>query len=115
MSRSECLACGTRSVAALILPPDAASAGQTCVHTCRLCGDQRVSIWDLDGGHAEQVNIHAHASGPEMRQVGRVVVTPDGRSEVEWAHYIDGVEVPAAYWQVRLEDRRALCRAKVFN
>lgn len=123
MSRSVCRACGVRAVDALVLPlapaeissASEASAEQTCVHTCRFCGDQRVSVWRLELGREEHVNIHPCASSPDLRQVGRVRSFANGESTITWTHYVDDIEVTAQYWKTRLADRRMLRRALVSN
>ena len=99
---------------AVVLQP-AASAEQTYVHTCLVCGDHRVAVWRLSVGREEHVNVHANGSGADLRQVGRVLSFANGQSVVEWTHYVDDIEVTAHYWETRLADRRRLARARVSN
>lgn len=116
MAAPLCLACGSAAVVSLALPPASPTANQTLAHTCRLCGDHRVTTSSgLGTGLETHESLYPTAFGPMLRLVGQVLAVVEGGATTEWTHFVDDIEVDANYWQQRLDDRRRMLRAKVAN
>ncbi len=124
MEKLTCKACGSASLVPMdvIVTDDEIKISDVQPHgqesryfTCRVCGDNFLSLREDYDGHTSITFIHQMGQEPELRRIGHLEDADELEGAVLWEYYVGEEMVTESEWVDELRQRRSVLRSVCTN
>ncbi len=127
MEKLQCKACGSFSMALMDVVADDEEAestdpgreghSETRFYTCRVCGDNWLSVRESYMGDHTVTFVHQMGMTPELKRVAHIEPPQASQSPSidYWEYYLDDEEVSPEAWHDQLVTRRRVLKSICSN